>query len=99
MIHKHFEDIHANLCRHVSISPQRRLGSSHSTGSLEGVTFLAVAIEDKLNMDFLDNMIYFTLLSALEFLNYKFVAPSMNSLFIMSFLHQNHKTYHFLVLG
>ena len=45
------------------------VGSTHSTGSLEGVTFLAVAIVDKQNMGILDGMIYFTMISALEFFN------------------------------
>jgi hypothetical protein len=66
MIHSLFEGIYANLWRHVSISPKMRLGSSHSTGSLEGVTFLAVAIADKKEMRFLDLMINFTMISALE---------------------------------
>jgi hypothetical protein len=48
------------------MSPKRRSGSTHSTGSLEGVTFLAVAIVDKKDMGFLDHMINFTMISALE---------------------------------
>ena len=37
----------SNTC-HVSMSSKRRSGSTHSTRSLEGVTFLAVAIVDKI---------------------------------------------------
>ena len=46
-IHCLFKRIYTILWMHVSMSPKRRLGSTHSTGSLEGVTFLAVAIVDK----------------------------------------------------
>ena len=73
-----FEGIYAIIWRHVSMSPEKRLGSTHSTGSLEGVTFLAVDIVDKKKWDSLTkwSALPWYLLWNSQF--NKFEAPSMN---------------------
>ena len=95
-----FEGIYVIPGRHVSMPPNRRSGSTHSTGSLEGVTFLAVAIVDKKDMGFLVHMINFTMISPLVFLNLTNMKCHLWIVILLfAFSTKTHKAYQIWVLG